>query len=329
MALDINSITAEKSGTIEEYLARANEYLGEKVKNARKITSDKMKVEVVSEQPEHSITFYVAECMEFTMLGEYHDNLTLDETVAIYHSIPSERMNGGKGIGFVLHNANEPGDFFQDMEFDLYSAGSIDVDMINHIPQFRDSPLVQQAVWDIMAYFPDAEIRDRKTKAQEGEQPVERFIKDCEDFAIELDKFLQDYDTYGYRDTVDDKENNVQSFSASVQQGDTTHIKSWLQGVIEDGEPAEDVRRARELMWQLDNLTVCREKNSLTKVEKLEESNYDQIDGILNDIEPKESLSIMEKLEQGKRRISREDAEQKAAKEEEKKSGNQMERGMD
>lgn len=329
MPVDINPITAEKSGAMEEYLARANEYLEEKVKSTREITSDKEKAEVVTEKPEQYLTFYVAECMEFTMLGEYHENLMLEEAVAIYHSIPSERMHGGKGIGFVLHNVNEPGDAFQDMKFDLYSAGNIDVDIINHIPEFRDSPLVQQAMRDIMAYFPDAEVRDRETKAQEAKQFAEQFAKDCEDFAIELDQFSEDYDTYGYRDAVDDKEENVQAISASVQQGDVTHLKNWLQGVIEDGEPAQDVKRAGELMRQLDDLAVRREKNPLTKVEELEEFNYDQIDGILNNMEPKENLSIMEKLEQGKKQISREDTERKAAKEAEKKSESQMERGMD
>ena len=35
MMVDINPITAEKSGSIEEYLARANQYLEEKVKSFR------------------------------------------------------------------------------------------------------------------------------------------------------------------------------------------------------------------------------------------------------------------------------------------------------
>ncbi|MEG0722561.1 MAG: YodL domain-containing protein, partial [Lachnospiraceae bacterium] len=75
MSLDINPVTADKSGTIEEYLARANEYLDEKIKGAREITSDKEKVEVFTQESKPILTFYVAECMEFTDLGEYHDNL--------------------------------------------------------------------------------------------------------------------------------------------------------------------------------------------------------------------------------------------------------------
>ncbi|MDO4553657.1 MAG: YodL domain-containing protein [Lachnospiraceae bacterium] len=329
MTVDINPITAEKSGTIEEYLARANEYLEEKVKGVREITSDKEKVEVVTEKPEQYLTYYVAECMEFTILGEYHENLTMEEAVALYHSIPSERMRGGKGIGFVLHNASEPGDAFQDMEFDLYSAGTIDVDTINHIPEFRDSPLVQQAIKDMMVHFPDAKIWDRETRANEARASAEQFARDCEEYAIELDQFAEDYDTYEYRDSVEDKEENVQGISNSIQQGDTAQIKKWLQSVIEEEEPAEDVKRAGELLKQLDDLAVRREKNPLTKVEEQEEANYDMIDGTLNNIEPKEELSIMEKLEQSKKRISREDSEGNTQKETEKKAEKYPERGMD
>ena len=36
------------------------------------------------EQPTSNLTYYVAECMEFPNLGEYHDNLSLEEAVRIY-----------------------------------------------------------------------------------------------------------------------------------------------------------------------------------------------------------------------------------------------------
>ena len=51
---------------------------------------------------EESLRYYVAECMEFPNLGEYHDNLSLEEAIRIYQEIPAERMNGIKGIGLSL-----------------------------------------------------------------------------------------------------------------------------------------------------------------------------------------------------------------------------------
>ena len=58
-----------------------------------------------TERVEPSISFYVAECMEFPVLGEYHDNLTLEEAVKLYDAIPANRRNGIKGIGFCLKDA--------------------------------------------------------------------------------------------------------------------------------------------------------------------------------------------------------------------------------
>lgn len=69
----------------------------------RETMSDRIKVEITTGKPVQTLTFYVAECMEFPSLGEYHDHLTFQEAVRLYEAIPSERMNGIKGIGFVLH----------------------------------------------------------------------------------------------------------------------------------------------------------------------------------------------------------------------------------
>lgn len=71
-------------------------------------------------------------------------------------------------------------------------------------------------------------------------------------------------------------------------------------------------------------------------MEELEESNYDQIDGTLNNLEPKEpnkegeqDLSIMEKLEQSRKRISREASGEKDPKDVEKQTEKKSEREMD
>jgi len=109
------------------------------------------------QQPETKLTFYVAECIEFTSLGEYHDNLTLQEALEIYRSIPADRMNGGKGIGFNLEDGS-----VYDGEFGLLSGNIIDADTVNDIQHFRESPLVQLAVRQMITAMPQAELLDRK-----------------------------------------------------------------------------------------------------------------------------------------------------------------------
>lgn len=103
-------------------------------------------------QPE-TLTYYVAECMEFPSLGEYHENLSLEEAVRLYELIPAERMNGIKGIGFELQDGSG-----YDGQFPILSGQTIDVESINSIEQFKNSPLVQKAVSDLIAAMPDMEV---------------------------------------------------------------------------------------------------------------------------------------------------------------------------
>lgn len=93
---------------------------------------------------EPKISFYVAECMEHPVLGEYHNNLTLQEAAELYRQIPAERVNGIKGVGFRLEDGSE-----YDGEFALMSAGVIDKETVNSIPHYKESPLVQKAIADL------------------------------------------------------------------------------------------------------------------------------------------------------------------------------------
>ena len=45
-------------------------------------------------EPEPKISFYVAECTEFHILGEYHEDLSLQEAAELYQTIPADRMKG-------------------------------------------------------------------------------------------------------------------------------------------------------------------------------------------------------------------------------------------
>lgn len=48
------------------------------------------------------ISFCVAECSEFPVLGEFHQGLTLEQAFELFDRIPGSRMNGIKSIGFNL-----------------------------------------------------------------------------------------------------------------------------------------------------------------------------------------------------------------------------------
>lgn len=115
------------------------------------------------EQPTGNLTYYVAECMEFSNLGEYHDNLSLEEAVRIYQEIPAERMNGVKGIGFELKDGSD-----YEGPFPILTGQTIDLDTIQAIDYYRDNPLVQKAVKELAAAMPEMEVLGADANQQEA-----------------------------------------------------------------------------------------------------------------------------------------------------------------
>ena len=94
--------------------------------------------------PEETLSFYVAECLEFTFVGEFHDHLTMEEALEAYDKIPSERMNADKCIGFCIE---EDGGFVG--MYELVVNDKVQRENINSINYFRDDRLVQQAISDM------------------------------------------------------------------------------------------------------------------------------------------------------------------------------------
>ena len=112
---------------------------------------------------EESLRYYVAECMEFPNLGEYHDNLSLEEAIRIYQEIPAERMNGIKGIGFELKDGSD-----YEGPFPILTGQTIDLDTIQAIDYYRDNPLVQKAVKDLAEAMPEMEVLGADANQQEA-----------------------------------------------------------------------------------------------------------------------------------------------------------------
>lgn len=117
----------------------------------------------ISNEPEATISFYVAECSEFPTMGEFHDGLTLEEAFRIYDQIPAGRMNGIKGIGFELHDGSE-----YSGQYPLMEAGRMDEDLINMVQHYKDSPLVQQAVLDCKRILSEREFAFAKDMYDKG-----------------------------------------------------------------------------------------------------------------------------------------------------------------
>lgn len=153
-------LLAEEGISIHDCKVTDYEELMECVENAEK-----------EQQAEPSLTYYVAECMEFSVLGEYHADLTIDEAFDIYKRIPSDRMNGGKGIGICLQE-----DSLYAGEYPLMRSNQIDMEILEGIPYMKNHPLVQQAVKEmeqrgVKLWYPIKEAQAEKGMEQRQEQP--------------------------------------------------------------------------------------------------------------------------------------------------------------
>lgn len=92
------------------------------------------------------VSYYVAECMEFPNIGEYHDDLTADQAVEIYERIPPERRNAIKGIGIIIHIQGQPD--YMDQHFEIMHLYEIESDAIEYAGE--DRPLVLEAYQALM-----------------------------------------------------------------------------------------------------------------------------------------------------------------------------------
>ena len=122
--------------------------------------------------PEETLSFYVAECAEFPVMGEFHDNLTLEQALEVYDKIPAERMNGIKSIGFSL----EDGSIYSGM-FDLMVGGEVQADVVNHIQHYRESPLVQKAISDIKTLLEKRQASKELEERPNTRQSVREALK--------------------------------------------------------------------------------------------------------------------------------------------------------
>lgn len=116
------------------------------------ITKIDEKVEELMTEKE-PISFYLAECGEFHSMGEFHENLTLQQAVDVYKSIPSDRMNGVKTIGFVIKDDNLLAN-----EYDLVVGNRLNMREIKDIlPDLAEHPLVMKAAEEIAKLMPELE----------------------------------------------------------------------------------------------------------------------------------------------------------------------------
>lgn len=275
--VDINPITAQRTGTLETYLPQAEEYLESIRQEREQELAQQMQTQGEMEKEEVEVTLMVSECGEFHNLGEFYENIpTVEEAIAIWKQIPPERMHGIPAIGINVHRLGE--ESYMDDEVDLLSGNRIDLEILEHIPSITSEPKAMEVITELVAKLPEMEIdgvmsEDMEAKVWEKRMPD---LAPAEQLAVELDRLSYDYDTVLYHDSTRNMTENVLELHELIKQGDTEHLSTWLNEIISEGAVPEEVERAKELLEKLV------EYKPLAKIEELEEQNYNMIDNVLN-----------------------------------------------
>ena len=284
--VDINPITEGKTGTLETYLPEVETYLQEKAQQEQinnqlvtqgrevvqeqnalasegKVLSELEKEPVIEPETVH-ITFTVAECGEIHSMGEFHEGIeTVEEAMKLYNAIDPSRIQGIPSIGVNMHI--EGTEEWEDEQADIVSGKRIDVDFLNYTPELRDTPKVQDSIKKLIAAYPEKDVIDMETK----EHKIQRL-------ATELDQLSYDIDTFEYRDSVPDREAQIQMIANDIRSGNVKPLQIFLQTSIDEGIDEDSERQAKELIAKL------AEYKPLAKIEELEEQNYNMIDDRLN-----------------------------------------------
>lgn len=194
---------------------------------------------------------------------------------------------------------------WEDEQADIVSGKRIDVDFLNYIPELRDTPKVQDAIKKLIAAYPEKDVIDMETKEQK-----------IQTLAAELDQLSYEIDTYGYRDSVSDRESQIQMIADDIRTGNVKPLSIFLQASIDEGIDEDSERQAKELLVKL------AEYKPLAKIEELEEQNYNMIDERLNNGVEKFNREEEKKEQQEKPQARSSLKERLAAKQKEATQGN-------
>ena len=275
--VDINPITAQRTGTLETYLPQAEEYLESIRQEREQELTQQIQTQGEMKKEEVEVTLMVSECGEFHNLGEFYENIpTVEEAIAIWKQIPPERMHGIPAIGINVHRPGEEN--YMDDEVDLLSGNRIDLEILEHIPSITSEPKAMEVIAELVAKLPEMEIdgvmsEDMEAKVWEKRMPD---LTPAEQLAVEIDRFSHDYDIYSYRNNNPNMTESVSEISEMIVQGNTEPISDWLNEVISEGALPDEMQRAKVLLEKL------AEYKPLAKIEEMEEQNYNMIDNVLN-----------------------------------------------
>lgn len=103
----------------------------------------------------------------------------------------------------------------------------------------------------------------------------------AEELAAAIDTFSYDYDTYGYWDSVDDREEAVKELTLHIADGNVGYMKEWLQSIADEDEIPENVAQAQKLITELERFETPQKESHRYYItqEALDKGTYPVMEG--------------------------------------------------
>ncbi len=213
VVVDINPITAQKTGTLETYLPQAEEYLEElcivrenepvSLFNIRMNDEERWFKNTSGLNAEGLCRAY-AECgRPFVEMGKYGERMEASDHAYIEQ---------GDKLDFSIEFNDETG----------------------RITIFDGENFISKGMRETLFLH---RMEDEPDAAAE--------------LAVKIDCLSYDHDTALYHKNVESMEGNVSETADAIRQGDTGHLTAWLANIISTSAVPKEMERAAELLQEL------------------------------------------------------------------------------
>lgn len=103
----------------------------------------------------------------------------------------------------------------------------------------------------------------------------------AEELAAAIDTFSFDYDTYGYWDSIDDREEAVKELTLHIANGNVGYMKEWLQSIVDEDEIPENIAQAQKFIAELERFEAPQKESHRYYItqEALDKGTYPVMEG--------------------------------------------------
>ena len=113
-------------------------------KEVQQLLVEKEKQKFLDAYANDTISFYVADDMDYPVSGDFWEYQTLEEAWDFYQKNLGDAVHGLRGIGFQLQDGSD----YIGME-PLIKDGMVKIEEVNQKPYYREHPVVQKAISDL------------------------------------------------------------------------------------------------------------------------------------------------------------------------------------